>query len=100
LSDNYKKFAFLEADRTVEVHAQFGSYYKVRIPKFGRDMGYRESTAELFIAASGNEVYRLNLDVGRFFNPIETASSNGMLHDALVGKCQLTLAVCFVCDRC
>ena len=93
---------FLEADRTVELHAQFGSYYKVRIPKFGRDMAYRESTAELFISASGNEVYRLNLDVGRFFNPIATSSPNGVnvcgicpIHELLALGCENGMLECW-----
>ena len=35
LSDDYSKMAFLQADRTVEFHARFGTYYKTRIPKVG-----------------------------------------------------------------
>jgi len=33
LSDDYSKMAFLQADRTIEIHAKFGTYYKTRIPK-------------------------------------------------------------------
>lgn len=33
LSDDYSKMAFLQADRTIEFHAKFGTYYKTRIPK-------------------------------------------------------------------
>ena len=36
LGEDYRKLAFLQADRTVEFHAQYGLHHKMRIPKFGR----------------------------------------------------------------
>ena len=38
LGDDYKKIAFLCDDRNIELHAQYGTHFKIRIPKFGRDM--------------------------------------------------------------
>ena len=64
LSDDWSKMIFLRVDRTIEVHAQFGNYFKLRIPKFGRDMAYHYSTCDLFVGASSPEVYRVNLDQG------------------------------------
>lgn len=40
LSPDYSKLAFLCADRNIELHAQYGKHFKIRIPKFGRDMLY------------------------------------------------------------
>ena len=40
LSDDFSKFAFLLADRTLEFHARYGFHYRTRIPKFGRDITY------------------------------------------------------------
>ena len=40
LDKDYSKLAFLCADRNIELHAQYGRHFKIRIPKFGRDMIY------------------------------------------------------------
>jgi len=77
LSDDYKKLIFLENDRNIELHAQWGAYYKLRIPKFGRDMIYDQSSAEAYVASSGPEVYRLNLSSGKFEEPWKTNSTEG-----------------------
>jgi ribosome biogenesis protein ENP2 len=37
LTNDYSKFALLCEDRTIELHAQYGRHYKLRIPRFGRD---------------------------------------------------------------
>ena len=38
LSPDYSKIAMLQADRTIELHAQYGRHFKIRIPHFGTDM--------------------------------------------------------------
>ena len=46
LSDNYAKFALLHgAARTIDFHAQFGAYFKTRVPRAARDMVYNPATA-------------------------------------------------------
>jgi len=75
LSDDYSKVVFLHCDRYVEFHAQHGRYYRMRIPKFGRDMAYHHSTCDLYFAGSGSDLYRLNLEQGRFLNPLQTEAS-------------------------
>jgi len=72
LADDWKKVALLHADRTVELHAQYGSHFKIRVPRPGRDMQYMAATAELLVAGAGPDVYRLNLEQGQFFAPINT----------------------------
>eukprot|EP00281_Chroomonas_sp_CCMP1168_P018798 CAMPEP_0206228282 /NCGR_PEP_ID=MMETSP0047_2-20121206/9088_1 /ASSEMBLY_ACC=CAM_ASM_000192 /TAXON_ID=195065 /ORGANISM="Chroomonas mesostigmatica_cf, Strain CCMP1168" /LENGTH=577 /DNA_ID=CAMNT_0053651519 /DNA_START=41 /DNA_END=1771 /DNA_ORIENTATION=+ len=70
LSDDYSKMAFLQADRTIEFHAKFGTYYKTRIPRVGRDMVYDPESCDLYVVGSSPEVYRLNLEQGRFLKPL------------------------------
>ncbi|TFK20525.1 WD repeat-containing protein [Coprinopsis marcescibilis] len=70
LSDDWTKIVQLQNDRTVELHTQGGLHYKTRIPKFGRSLAYHFPSCDTLIGASGNEVYRLNLDQGRFMTPL------------------------------
>ncbi|KAJ3415165.1 Nucleolar protein 10 [Chytridiales sp. JEL 0842] len=74
LSDDWTKTVLLQADRSVEFHSQFGIHYKTRIPKFGRDMTYYHPTCDLFLVGSSNEVWRMNLEQGRFLNSFTTSS--------------------------
>ncbi|GAM20736.1 hypothetical protein SAMD00019534_039110 [Acytostelium subglobosum LB1] len=72
LSDDYSKPVFLREDRYIEFHAKYGTYFKTRIPKLGRDITYHRPSCDLYIGAGGNEVYRLNLEEGRFMTPLVT----------------------------
>ena len=74
LSEDYSKMAFLQSDRTIEFHAKFGTYYKTRIPKVGRDMIYEPTSCDLFVVGSSNEAYRLSLEQGRFLKPYTLAA--------------------------
>lgn len=58
LSEDYSKVAFLCADRSIALHAKFGAYHRVRMPRFGRDLAYHSYNADLLIAGSSNEVFR------------------------------------------
>ncbi|KAF9564474.1 NUC153 and WD40 repeat-containing nucleolar rRNA processing-related protein [Agrocybe pediades] len=70
LSDDWTKSIHLQNDRTVELHTQGGFHYRTRIPKFGRSLAYHFASCDTYLTASGNEVYRLNLDQGRFMTPL------------------------------
>ncbi|KAH9477781.1 Ribosome biogenesis protein enp2-like protein [Psilocybe cubensis] len=70
LSDDWTKSIHLQNDRTVELHTQGGMHYRTRIPRFGRSLAYHFSSCDTYITASGNEVYRLNLDQGRYMTPL------------------------------
>ncbi|XP_074650381.1 nucleolar protein 10-like [Tubulanus polymorphus] len=72
LSDDYSKLILLQSDRYLEFHAQFGRYYRTRVPKFGRDIAYLESTCEVYVVGVSPEIYRMNLEQGRFMNSIKT----------------------------
>ncbi|KAI5070277.1 hypothetical protein GOP47_0014620 [Adiantum capillus-veneris] len=74
LGNDYSKLAFLCADRSVWLHAKYGSHYQLRIPRMGRDLAYDCWSADLLLAASSPELYRINLEQGRFLAPISTRS--------------------------
>jgi ribosome biogenesis protein ENP2 len=69
LGDDYGKMALMMDDRTIAFHAHYGTHESVRIPKFGRAMAYESTNCELLVASSGAELYRLNLEEGRFSEP-------------------------------
>lgn len=71
LSDDWTKSLHIQNDRTIEIHAQGGHLTRLRIPRFGRSLDYHFSSATAFIGAAGHEVFRLNLDQGRFLSPFE-----------------------------
>ena len=66
LTPDYSKLVFLCVDRNIELHAQYGRHFKIRVPKFGRDMIYNPYTCDVLTVGASNEIYRLNLDLGRF----------------------------------
>ena len=45
LVEDWRKLALLRADRTVDLHAQFGTYYQLRVPTFGRDLALHRGPA-------------------------------------------------------
>jgi ribosome biogenesis protein ENP2 len=77
LSQDISKSLHLQTDRYIEFHKQGGLYHKLRIPRYGRDLVYNRRDAEALVPAVGvngegaGEVYRLNLELGRFMKPYE-----------------------------
>lgn len=78
LSNDWTKSIHLQNDRSIEFHTKGGIHYRSRIPKFGRSMAYNASNCDLLVGASGNELYRLNLDKGRFLNPYVLDTTGGV----------------------
>ncbi|CAL1708845.1 unnamed protein product [Somion occarium] len=76
LSDDWTKSIHLQNDRSIELHAQGGLHYRARIPKFGRALAYHFPSCDALFAGAGNEIYRLNLDQGRFLNPLVLSGDN------------------------
>ncbi|KAJ8570780.1 hypothetical protein K7X08_037752 [Anisodus acutangulus] len=74
LGDDYSKIAFLCADRSVCLHAKYGSHYNLRIPRMGRDIVYDCWSCDLLCAASSPDLYRINLEQGRFLSSLSTRS--------------------------
>ncbi|KAG6812206.1 hypothetical protein H0H92_003942 [Tricholoma furcatifolium] len=77
LSDDWTKSIHLQNDRTVELHTQGGHHYRTRIPRFGRSLAYHFPSCDAYVSASGNEIYRLNLEQGRFMNPLILQGEDG-----------------------
>ena len=82
LADDYSKLAMLQADRTVELHAKFGSHFKTRIPRHGRDMCYDSVSCDLLICGESDEIWRINLEQGCF---LESLAGGALGDDALTG---------------
>lgn len=76
LSDDWTKSVHLQNDRTVELHTQGGLHYRTRIPKFGRALAYHFPSCDTLFAGAGNEIFRLNLDQGRFMTPLALTGDN------------------------
>ncbi|KAJ9614081.1 Small ribosomal subunit biogenesis [Cladophialophora chaetospira] len=77
LSTDYSKTAHLQEDRSLEFHTPGGCHASLRIPRYGRDLAYDKNNTELIIPAVGvngngmGEVFRFNLELGRFMNEFE-----------------------------
>lgn len=76
LDDDWRKFVLLSADRYIDFHSPFGSHYKTRVPSCGRDLMINRGTSDLFICGQGPQVWRFNLDQGRFLAPLSTRSGS------------------------
>lgn len=57
LSEDYSKIAMLLNDRYIEFHSQEGRWYRVRMPKFGRDMTYHSANCDLYLVGAGYYLY-------------------------------------------
>ena len=77
LSSDYSKTAHLQEDRSIEFHTPGGCHYRLRIPRYGRDLVYNRNGAELLVPAVGvnangmGEVFRISLEQGRFMREYE-----------------------------
>jgi ribosome biogenesis protein ENP2 len=75
LSSDYSKSLHLQVDRRLEFHTPGGCHYQTRLPRYGRDLKYDRHSTEALIPAVGvntngsGEVYRLNLEIGRYMKP-------------------------------
>lgn len=77
LSSDYTKSLHLQSDRVLEFHTQGGLHYSTRIPRYGRDLLFDRRGADALVPAVGvnsegnGEVFRLNMEVGRFMKAYE-----------------------------
>lgn len=78
LSNDWTKSVHLQNDRSIEFHTKGGIHYRSRIPKFGRSLTYNDYTCDLLVGAAGNELYRLNLEQGRFLSPYVLDTDQGV----------------------
>ena len=74
LSEDYKKVAMILTDRNIELHAQYGRHYRLRTPKMPRDLEYNPFNCDLIVSASDHEIYRLNLEEGKFMSSLKCST--------------------------
>ena len=73
LSSDWTKTLHLQRDRSISLHTQMGLHHTVRLPTYGRAMAYQAASADALIGCTGTEVFRFNLDEGRFLTPIQVS---------------------------
>ena len=77
ISSDYSKSLHLQVDRSLQFHTPQGCHHTTRIPRYGRDLAYDKRSAEALVPAVGvnrdgsGEVFRLNLELGRFMRAYE-----------------------------
>uniref|UniRef100_A0A0X3PFP5 Nucleolar protein 10 n=1 Tax=Schistocephalus solidus TaxID=70667 RepID=A0A0X3PFP5_SCHSO len=76
LSDDFSKFALLEEERWIDIHAAGGHHFRFRVPKPGVDISYTSSNCHLLVTSSSNVVYRMDLNEGRFATPLLSPAVN------------------------
>ncbi len=107
LSTDYSKSLHLQADRSLEFHTPLGCHHTTRLPRYGRDLKYDKRSAEALIPAVGvnhngnGEVFRLNLEAGRYMRGYEvdvggddfTSSGGGALQGGISAGSVNTAAI-------
>jgi len=73
IGDDWKKLAILREDRYIEFHTQNGILLKTRIPEPGRCIAYNRFCCDLLACGLTSNVWRLNLEQGRFMAPLQTS---------------------------
>jgi ribosome biogenesis protein ENP2 len=76
IENDWRKLILLHANRYIEFQTANGPYYKTRVPRICTDMTYEERTCDLFVVGASSDVYRLNLEQGRFLQPFESAGES------------------------
>lgn len=79
LSDDWTKTLHLQTDRSLSVHTAASVFYSTRVPTAGRALAYHFSSCDALVGAAGHQIFRLNLDQGRFSNPLDCeGQTNGV----------------------
>ncbi|TXT13630.1 hypothetical protein VHUM_00997 [Vanrija humicola] len=73
LSDDWTKSLHLQRDRSLQLHTQGGLHHTIRLPIYGRALGYHAPSADALVACTGTEVFRFNLEEGRYMTPLDVA---------------------------
>ncbi|KAJ9102989.1 hypothetical protein QFC19_004546 [Naganishia cerealis] len=80
LGQDWTKSLHLQADRSLQLHTQGGLHHTLRLPTYGRCLAYHAPSCEALVGATGREVFRFNLEEGRYMIPLKVgtrASSKG-----------------------
>nr|CAD1830273.1 unnamed protein product [Ananas comosus var. bracteatus] len=82
LEEDYSKIAFLCSDRSVCLHAKYGSHYSLRLPRMGRDIAYDCWSCDLLCAASSPDLISTAAspdDIGQEVTALQFDESQGYL---------------------
>lgn len=90
LADDYSKIAMLQQDRHIEFHNSTGHYFKIRIPKPGRDFCYDYLNCNMYSCGASCDIFRLNLDIGAFDDSL-TSEREGFNSCLTNSELQLTM---------
>ncbi|KAM0680601.1 Small ribosomal subunit biogenesis [Glugoides intestinalis] len=85
LEDDAEKFGVLRSDKTMEFHVKGGLYEKVKMPYQPKDVLINKITAELYMGGKYEEIYRFNMEQGRFLKSIPCAGAIQMSFSAQHG---------------
>lgn len=70
ISQNWERLAILRSDKFIEFHSKSGYYYQSKLPKNGKTTDFDRRMKILYIASNDNEIYRLDLEYGKFTTSI------------------------------
>ncbi|ORY30010.1 WD40-repeat-containing domain protein [Naematelia encephala] len=73
LSDDWTKTLHLQRDRSLQLHTQMGLHHTIRLPTYGRCLGYHSPSADALVGCTGTQVFRFNLEEGRYMTPLDVA---------------------------
>ncbi|OXG31766.1 ribosome biogenesis protein ENP2 [Cryptococcus neoformans Ze90-1] len=77
LSSDWTKTLHLQRDRSLQLHTQMGLHHTIRLPIYGRSLAYHSPSADALVGCTGNEVFRFNLEEGRYMTPLRVAQGWG-----------------------
>lgn len=70
LEENAEKFVILRSSKSIEFHITGGLYETVKMPAQPHSIVFNSIDAELYLGGNFNEIFRFNLEQGRFLNSI------------------------------
>ena len=86
LSSDWTKTLHLQRDRSLALHTQSGLHHSIRLPTYGRSLAYHSPSADALVAATGTDVFRFNLEQGRYMTPLSVAQGwNDPMEDQVEG---------------
>ncbi|KAJ9115526.1 hypothetical protein QFC22_005288 [Naganishia vaughanmartiniae] len=77
LGQDWTKSLHLQGDRSLQLHTQGGLHYTLRLPTYGRCLAYHAPSCEVLVGATGREVFRFNLEEGRYMIPLKVGQRGG-----------------------
>lgn len=54
-----------------------GLHFQLRLPVYGRSLAYHPPSADTLVACTGSEIFRFNLEEGRYMTPLRVAQGWG-----------------------